>query len=360
MKKILTLGVIAMSSLALVACGVKNNTKNDDSNSSSKITKKRPLVTADNNKITYPKHGTIEIVGFKKDTIKADATTDVDRGENVYLLEMKVTNTSKKELDVDDITNKARINFLQDNNGSLKNVETSTGVESVASPDNTDLYNKYIDATGDYDNKIMPGKSSVLLYPSVIHLANGKNPLIIQVGSHDKDDKSVNLKKDRLTYSIKQLDKMSFSTDFISKFGNNNSSNPDNASSNSTQNGSNSSKKVATNNSEPKTLSEFINKYGMSPVAYKIQHDGMSREQALKSTPDTMKSSGELQSQYLMEHPVNNDNSNEKDSQFQDSTNESEDDESDEVDYDSDHMTQDEFDKKYVTVDMYGNPINGH
>ena len=43
------------------------------------------------------------------------------------------------------------------------------------------------------------------------------------------------------------------------------------------------------------TLSGFINKYGMSPAMYKIQYEGMSEEDALRSTPDSMKTSGEIQ-----------------------------------------------------------------
>lgn len=314
MNKPVSLVMIGLSALALSACGnnSKSNTNSETTkkeNSSSKVIKKQPLITATDNKITYPKFGTIEIIGFKKDTIKSEVTTDVDRGEDVYLVEMKVTNTSKKELDVDDIADNARISFLQENNGSLKNVEASTGVESVASSDDTDLYNNYTDATNNYDNKILPGKSATLLFPSVIHLANKKSPLIIQAGGHDKDDTSVNFKKDRLTYSIKQLDKMAFSKDFISKFENTTENESDNSSSSSSQNSSNSSSKAVASNDEPKTLSDFVNKYGMSPAAYKMQHDGMSQEEALKSTPDTMKTSGELQSEHLMDHPVSSDDS---------------------------------------------------
>ncbi|GAJ25384.1 hypothetical protein JCM15457_247 [Liquorilactobacillus sucicola DSM 21376 = JCM 15457] len=52
---------------------------------------------------------------------------------------------------------------------------------------------------------------------------------------------------------------------------------------------------------DEKTLTGFLNKYGMSPVAYKIQHQGMSEYDALKSTPDTMKMSGEIQTEYMMD-----------------------------------------------------------
>ena len=48
-------------------------------------------------------------------------------------------------------------------------------------------------------------------------------------------------------------------------------------------------------NTDETTLSGFINKYGMSPAMYKIQNEGMSEEDALRSTPNSMKTSGEIQ-----------------------------------------------------------------
>jgi len=46
------------------------------------------------------------------------------------------------------------------------------------------------------------------------------------------------------------------------------------------------------------TLTGFINTYGMTPSAYKMKQ-GMSAEDALKAVPDTMKTSGEIQTEYL-------------------------------------------------------------
>lgn len=46
---------------------------------------------------------------------------------------------------------------------------------------------------------------------------------------------------------------------------------------------------------EPANLTDFVNKYGMSPCAYKTQVQGMSEEEALRTTPTGMKSSGEIQ-----------------------------------------------------------------
>lgn len=45
------------------------------------------------------------------------------------------------------------------------------------------------------------------------------------------------------------------------------------------------------------TLTGFLNKYGVSPVLYKTQH-GMSEKDAYESTPDSMKTFGERQTQY--------------------------------------------------------------
>lgn len=46
------------------------------------------------------------------------------------------------------------------------------------------------------------------------------------------------------------------------------------------------------------TLTGFINTYGMTPSAYKMKQ-GMSAEEALKSVPDTMKMSGEIQTEHI-------------------------------------------------------------
>lgn len=45
------------------------------------------------------------------------------------------------------------------------------------------------------------------------------------------------------------------------------------------------------------TLSDFVNKYGVTPVVYKVQHFGMSPKEALESTPDELQTSGEIQTE---------------------------------------------------------------
>lgn len=45
------------------------------------------------------------------------------------------------------------------------------------------------------------------------------------------------------------------------------------------------------------TLTDFVNKYGVTPVVYKVQHFGMTPMEALKSTPDDLQTSGEIQTE---------------------------------------------------------------
>ncbi|MCI1283047.1 MAG: hypothetical protein LKG24_00430 [Lacticaseibacillus songhuajiangensis] len=48
------------------------------------------------------------------------------------------------------------------------------------------------------------------------------------------------------------------------------------------------------------TLTSFVNKYGVSPALYMIQHYGMSKKDALNSVPERLLTSGEMQTQYQL------------------------------------------------------------
>ncbi|MFL1695662.1 hypothetical protein ACJQWY_02435 [Weissella kandleri] len=50
---------------------------------------------------------------------------------------------------------------------------------------------------------------------------------------------------------------------------------------------------------EPATLSEFVNKYGVTPAVWLMQNKGMSAQDALAATPDYMETSGEIQTEFL-------------------------------------------------------------
>lgn len=48
-------------------------------------------------------------------------------------------------------------------------------------------------------------------------------------------------------------------------------------------------------------IHDFVNRYGMSPAEYKVEHEGMTPQQALDATPNNMKTAGEIQLQHSME-----------------------------------------------------------
>lgn len=90
----------------------------------------------------------------------------------------------------------------------------------------------------------------------------------------------------------------------VKKTNNNNSSSSTDSSiqQNNQQTQSNGSQQASSNNGTGQLppsidLHDFVNRYGESPAAYMMDHYGMSQQQALNSTPDNMKSSGELQYQ---------------------------------------------------------------
>lgn len=47
------------------------------------------------------------------------------------------------------------------------------------------------------------------------------------------------------------------------------------------------------------SLTDFVNRYGMSPAAYRMTKMGMSEKDALYATPDDRQSSGEIQAEYM-------------------------------------------------------------
>lgn len=58
------------------------------------------------------------------------------------------------------------------------------------------------------------------------------------------------------------------------------------------------------------TLTDFVNRYGMSPAAWLQKYRGLSPQQALEQTPRNMKTSGELQSENMYHGMYKNSNAN--------------------------------------------------
>lgn len=85
-----------------------------------------------------------------------------------------------------------------------------------------------------------------------------------------------------------------------------------NSSSEVSSNSSSQAQQAAANNNQQKSsvngqlppandLHDFVNRYGESPAAYLSSHYGMSREQAVQSVPNNMKTSGEIQDTIMLQ-----------------------------------------------------------
>lgn len=113
-------------------------------------------------------------------------------------------------------------------------------------------------------------------------------------------------------------------------------------------------------NMDTSTLTGFLNTYGMTPTLYKIQVEGMTEEEALKSTPQNMKTSGEIQSEYLKYiQPLQKDNTELDDEDEEEDDDESDldlldfDDEEYDHDYDEDRYDEGQFEEDFDEMDDY-------
>lgn len=229
MKKVLTLGVIAMSSLALVACG---NSSKADKDSSSVASMSKKIDSGDDttsndvqqihvtkNRIVNPDKGTMEILGFKQLSYK---------GKPAFAVEWKFTNTSKKQLTADDI-NEATHTYFQKNGNSERSISSEdvyilnadeANYDSVHGDD--DAYNQAIanynawgsESDRSSKDKIELGKSINLLGGELI-VPVSKDDIKVQVGNHDESDTNVDIHKDNFTIKYSDLTGKAFTSDLV-------------------------------------------------------------------------------------------------------------------------------------------------
>ncbi len=230
MKKLLTIGLAVAVSLTLTACSTNSSKNSSSEQISSKkestnkngLTKKQQAslekmqIHFDDTKAIYPDNGEIEVTNFQKATIQGTGSTS-ESGSTVYLVELTVKNTSKKPIDVDDIQDGNTIKFNQSDGSSIKDVESQDSPDNTVSDDDTDLYDEYVNAENDYDNKILPNKTVKILYPSVIQLDNTDNPLIIQIGEPDDDSGDINTKKNKIKIPVSKLNSSSINMNEVTK-----------------------------------------------------------------------------------------------------------------------------------------------
>lgn len=176
--------------------------------------------------------------------------------------------------------------------GVGKNSDSDLGVGglSINTP-----YDDLYDASSD---KVHPGKTIEFMLGYQVDNLSSKYKLVARTKSLDELKPALTLDAKRIDVSDlnKSNDTLSTSTtssdqESLAQTENTSSSSD---SSNSSQESSNS------NNELPPfdgTLTDFVNKYGVTPVVYKVQHFGMSPKEALESTPDELQTSGEIQTE---------------------------------------------------------------
>lgn len=291
MKKSLTLGVVLISSIILAACGNKNSdVATNHSSSSSKVEKATSKKTdPSKRKWTYKNNifdAGIETYKFTKTEIRDSAT----EGKKVLVLYCDITNNSKKEQDPSNIY--MVVHAYQKTGTADKNL--SVGMNAY-DDDGNDPLQKYNDGLQD---KLLAGKTT---HAAIMFTLVNDND--VTVTFQNPEFKTIGKK----VISVKGLGASTSSSSSNSSSASSASSQAAQASPSQKSKPSTAQSSVAANSqkqnqvadsSNPnQSLTDFVNEHGMSPAAYKMQHDGMSEKEALDSTPRGMKSSGEIQMQ---------------------------------------------------------------
>lgn len=288
MKKSLTLGVVLISSIILAACGNKNSdVATNHSSSSSKVEKATSKKTdPSKRKWTYKNNifdAGIETYKFTKTEIRDSAT----EGKKVLVMYCDITNNSKKEQDPSNIY--MVVHAYQKTGTADKNL--SVGMNAYDDNGNDPLQ-KYNDGLQD---KLLAGKTTHAAIMFTLVNDNDvtvtfQNPEFKTIGK-----KVISVKGLGASTSSSSSNASSASSQ-AAQASTSQKSKPSAAQSSATAN-SQKQNQVAASFNPNQSLTDFVNEHGMSPAAYKMQHDGMSEKEALDSTPRGMKSSGEIQMQ---------------------------------------------------------------
>ncbi|MGY3732413.1 DUF5067 domain-containing protein [Pediococcus acidilactici] len=288
MKKSLTLGVVLISSIILAACGNKNsNVATNHSSSSSKVEKATSKKTDPSKREwTYKNNifdAGIETYKFTKNEIRDSAT----EGKKVLVMYCDITNNSKKEQDPSNIY--MVVHAYQKTSTADKNL--SVGMNAYDENGNDPLQ-KYNDGLQD---KLLAGKTTHAAIMFTLVNDNDvtvtfQNPEFKTIGK-----KVISVKGLGASTSSSSSNASSASSQ-VAQASTSQESKPSTAQSSVAAN-SQKQNQVAASSNPNQSLTDFVNEHGMSPAAYKMQHDGMSEKEALDSTPRGMKSSGEIQMQ---------------------------------------------------------------
>lgn len=288
MKKSLTLGVVLISSIILAACGNKNSdVATNHSSSSSKVEKATSKKTdPSKRKWTYKNNifdAGIETYRFTKTEIRDSAT----EGKKVLVMYCDITNNSKKEQDPSNIY--MVVHAYQKTGTADKNL--SVGMNAYDDNGNDPLQ-KYNDGLQD---KLLAGKTT---HAAIMFTLVNDNDVTVTFQNPESKTigkKVISVKGLGASTSSSSSNASSVSSQ-AAQASPSQKSKPSTAQSSATAN-SQKQNQVAASSNPNQSLTDFVNEHGMSPAAYKMQHDGMSEKEALDSTPRGMKSSGEIQRQ---------------------------------------------------------------
>ncbi|GAC46181.1 hypothetical protein PLO_1653 [Pediococcus acidilactici NGRI 0510Q] len=225
----------------------------------------------------------IETYKFTKTEIRDSAT----EGKKVLVMYCDITNNSKKEQDPSNIY--MVVHAYQKTGTADKNL--SVGMNAYDDNGNDPLQ-KYNDGLQD---KLLAGKTTHAAIMFTLVNDNDvtvtfQNPEFKTIGK-----KVISVKGLGASTSSSSSNASSASSQ-AAQASTSQKSKPSAAQSSATAN-SQKQNQVAASFNPNQSLTDFVNEHGMSPAAYKMQHDGMSEKEALDSTPRGMKSSGEIQMQ---------------------------------------------------------------
>lgn len=253
---------VVLLGVVLTGCSSRNNDKSSasSSNGSTKkieVTYFQDLARAEQKKVKF---------SFK---IEQDETQDNSKG-SIFLVSMKVKNTSNQDIKF----NKSKFVLLADNKKVVSDKKGTLKLNSGQEIEINELF------TG-VPEEVLDGGGSIIYLNQNNKIAsnNFKKQLSKFQGSESTSIEA----------------QLQSSSSIVTSSQENNGVKQQEAS----QNHSSNAQSVDSN--EPDfslSLTDFVNKYGMSPAAYRMVKMGMSEEEALKATPDDKESSGELQSEH--------------------------------------------------------------
>lgn len=298
--------LIAACGIALAGCSTNTNkTESSSSSSSSSVSRSssvKPDPNASERTWTY-KNNIFDAGNETYRFTKWDVMDSVDEGKKVLVLYCDVTNNSTKEMDPSNVY--MVVHAYQKN--ATSDVQLDPG---MVKPDENgnDPLQQYEDGL---HNNLLPGKTvkAVMLFT-----INNDKPVRLEF--ENPNFETIGTKTYKVSKKLSKADRKKLNQSNSSSSSTTQTNTVSQTKTAAQQNDGSQQQAVQStqqNNSQPASqsnsnglppandLHDFVNRYGESPAAYLVEHNGMSPEQAVQSVPDTMKTSGEIQDTYQIQ-----------------------------------------------------------